>query len=162
MLKFSFLVLFSLSFLLNTGVKAQQSKFSVEDVMNKVKLIIPAYEFRHYKWPLPPEASYSGQLLGPEDIDVVLEFKKEIPLKIQLKNMDIKNNPAHLSVLTDILKMVDERYLERFMKFYKSASKSKKYDDEEEKNEDGILVRFEYTAKTKKSKCSIFFLKNLR
>ena len=162
MLKFSFLLLFSFSFLLNGSVKAQPAKFTIDDVMNKVKEIIPTYNFRHYRWPLAPDSSYGGQVLGPEDIDVLVEFKKGLPLKIQLRNMDIKNNPAHLSVLTEILKMADERYLDWFMKFYKSASKSKKYDDRDQKEDDGNLIKFEYAAKTKKSSCIVFFLKNLK
>ncbi|MEP7238232.1 MAG: hypothetical protein ABI685_10220 [Ferruginibacter sp.] len=162
MRKSSFLLLFFFSFFLNTGVKAQDTKFGIVDVMNKVKEFIPTYNFHHYRSPSAPDSTYGGQLLGPEDINVVVVFKNGLPVKIQLENMDIKNNPAHLSILTEVLKMVDERYLEWFMKFYKSAVKSKKYDSYDEKKDDGNILNFKHLAKTNKSNCIIFFLKNMK
>lgn len=156
MLKFSFLLIFS--FLLNAGVKAQPGKFTIEDVMNKVKEFIPDYEFSHYNWPLPPSTSYGIRRPGPEEINVYVEFKDGIPVRILLKNMDIKDNPVHLSILTEVLKIADERYLGWFMEFNKSAEKRKKKDSHEYKIvDDSKRLNFEYSAETKKWSCSMFY-----
>ena len=144
--------------LTNAGVKAQPGKFTIEDVMNKVKEFIPDYEFSHYNWPLPPSTSYGIRRPGPEEINVYVEFKDGIPVRILLKNMDIKDNPVHLSILTEVLKMADERYLGWFTEFNESAVKRKKKDSHEYKIvDDSKRLNFEYSAETKKTSCTMFY-----
>ncbi|HMK03026.1 MAG TPA: hypothetical protein VK489_02500 [Ferruginibacter sp.] len=152
---FSLLILFS--FFLHGDAKAQQHTFNIEDVMNKVKEYLPEYKFRHYKWPLPPDACYGGQTLAPEEIDVTVDFKNGSPSRIMLKNMDLKNNPTHLTILDEVLKMVDGRYPEWYAKFYKASIKSKKYDNNLDRKEGDNLLRFEYIVKDKKFSCVVFF-----